>query len=98
MIDGEVDVFVSAASVWEVAIKQGFGKIEQPPALAEIIRDCELRQLPIGLTHAVEPGRLPPIHRDPFDRMLVAQAKCECLTLVTRDQDIQRYDVAVLPV
>lgn len=98
IIDGEADVFVSAASVWEVSIKQARGKIEEPANLAATIRDSELRHLPIGAAHAVVAGQLPPIHRDPFDRMLVAQSICDDLTLVSRDRDIRRYDVRVLNV
>jgi prevent-host-death family protein len=56
------------------------------------------RELPITFHHAIAAGRLPLIHRDPFDRMLVAQAQCEGLTLASRDPHIQRYDVALLPV
>jgi PIN domain nuclease of toxin-antitoxin system len=98
LIDEELDVFVSAATVWELAIKQARGKVEIDGDLVEIVRAAELRQLSIGIDHAAMAGRLPPLHRDPFDRMLVAQARCERLTLVTRDPDIQRYDVATLPV
>jgi PIN domain nuclease of toxin-antitoxin system len=98
LIDEELDVFVSAATVWELAIKQARGKVEIDGDLVEIVRAAELRQLSIGFDHAAMAGRLPSLHRDPFDRMLVAQAQCERLTLVTRDPDIQRYDVATLPV
>jgi PIN domain nuclease of toxin-antitoxin system len=97
MIDEEVDVFVSPVSVWEVAIKQGLGKIQAPDDLPERIRDSELSHLSISLDHAIDAGRLPLLHRDPFDRMLVAQARCEGLTLVTRDHAVQKYDVEVLP-
>jgi PIN domain nuclease of toxin-antitoxin system len=97
LIDEEVDVMVSAATVWEVAIKQRAGKIEAPHDLPEQIRDCELSHLPISSHHAIEAARLPSIHRDPFDRMLVAQARHHGLTLVTRDEHIQKYDVSVLP-
>jgi PIN domain nuclease of toxin-antitoxin system len=97
-LDHEPDVQVSAATVWEIAIKQALGKIIAPADLPGQIRDSGFRQLPIGFAHAMAAGRLPPIHRDPFDRMLVAQARCEGLTLVTRDQHCQRYDVPVLPV
>jgi PIN domain nuclease of toxin-antitoxin system len=95
-IDEEVDVFVSAATVWEVAIKQQLGKISGPADLPERIRDTDLSNLPIKSNHAVAAGRLPLIHRDPFDRMLVAQAQSERLTLVTRDKTLRDYDVSVL--
>jgi PIN domain nuclease of toxin-antitoxin system len=96
-IDQEIDVFVSTATVWEVAIKQQLGKIAAPADLPETIRDSELTNLHITTNHAIAASRLPPIHRDPFDRMLVAQARTEGLTLVTRDKELQAYDVPLLP-
>lgn len=96
-IDTEVDVFVSAATIWEVAIKQAAGKLG-PADLPEKILECGLRELPITTAHALIAARLPLIHRDPFDRVLVAQARCEGLTLVTRDAEIQKYEVPVLHV
>ena len=96
MIDEEVDVFASAAVIWEVAIKQALGKISAPVDLPERIRDSELQQLAITGDHAIESGRLPLIHRDLFDRVLIAQARVEGLTLVTRDSRIHQYDVAIL--
>ncbi len=68
-----------------------------PADLPDRVRDSGFRLLPIDSTHAIAAGRLPPIHRDPFDRMLVAQARCEGLTLVTRDPHCQQYEVAILP-
>ena len=62
------------------------------------IRDCGFAALAISFEHAITAGHLPLIHRDPFDRMLVAQAKCEDLTLVTGDPRCQRYEVSVLAV
>jgi PIN domain nuclease of toxin-antitoxin system len=97
-IDDEPAVYLSPAAVWEVAIKQSIGKIKEPDNLAEIINDAGFRPLPITSEHAIAAGRLPLIHRDPFDRMLIAQARCEGLTLVTRDPLIQQYKVALLPV
>jgi PIN domain nuclease of toxin-antitoxin system len=96
-IDEEVDVFVSAATVWEVAIKQQLGKIAAPSDLPERIRDCDLANLSITSDHAIAAGRLPLVHRDPFDRVIVAQARCEGLTLVTRDAALGAYDVPLLP-
>lgn len=97
-LDGDPDVWVSAATVWEIAIKQSIGKILEPAHLPETVANSGFRQLPISFDHAVAAGRLPAVHRDPFDRMLVAQARSEGLSLVTRDPQIQRYDVAVLAV
>jgi PIN domain nuclease of toxin-antitoxin system len=97
-LDHDPDVYVSSATVWEIAIKQAIGKISQPAELGELIRGSGFRELPIRFQHAAAAGRLPLLHRDPFDRMLVAQARCEDLTLVTRDAQCQKYDVDVLPV
>lgn len=94
-IDTETNVFLSVASVWEISIKQNLGKLEGPPDLLDVLGRSGLVELPIRAHHAVEAGGLPPHHRDPFDRMLVAQARSERLTLLTRDPRIQRYDVAV---
>jgi PIN domain nuclease of toxin-antitoxin system len=94
-IDTETDVFLSVASVWEISIKQGLGKLDGPPDLLDTLGRSGLVELPIRFPHAVEAGGLPPLHRDPFDRMLVAQARCERLTLLTRDPQVQRYDVTV---
>ncbi|GAA0404190.1 type II toxin-antitoxin system VapC family toxin [Microbispora corallina] len=96
MIDEEPDVFVSPATLWEVAIKQSIGKLAAPDDLVERIRDSEFRELPVRFDHAIEAGRLPLLHRDPFDRLLVAQARCEGLSLVTRDGHIPKYDVPVI--
>ncbi|HET8681263.1 MAG TPA: type II toxin-antitoxin system VapC family toxin [Micromonosporaceae bacterium] len=90
------DLFVSPVTVWEITIKQAAGKLDGPSDLAERVRDMGFRELPVTHAHAITAGRLPGHHRDPFDRMLVAQALTEGLTLATRDLDIQRYDVATL--
>lgn len=96
LIDEEPEIYVSAATLWEVAIKQALGKLKEPADLPERIRDAEFRELAIRADHAITAGRLPMIHRDPFDRMLVAQARCEGLTLVTRDPEIQKYEATIL--
>jgi PIN domain nuclease of toxin-antitoxin system len=95
-LDHEPDVRVSAATIWEIGIKQALGKITAPADLPERVRDSGFRELPISFSHAVAAGRLPMIHKDPFDRMLVAQARCESLTLVTRDANCGQYDVPIL--
>ena len=96
LIDDEPEVYVSPATVWELAIKQSLGKLPGPVDVAEQVRKAELRELPIRHAHAMAAAGLPPIHRDPFDRMLVAQALCEGLTLVTRDGHIRKYEVQIL--
>jgi PIN domain nuclease of toxin-antitoxin system len=98
MLDSEPDAFVSPVTVWEVVVKQRLGKLKGPRDLGERVRDAGFVELPVLHEHALAAGRLPPIHRDPFDRMLVAQAATEGLTVVTRDADIPRYDVLTLRV
>lgn len=93
IIDTEAEAFISAASVWEIAIKQALGKLTGPPDLLDTLDRSGLVELPIRSRHAAEAGGLPPLHRDPFDRMLVAQARCEGLTLLSRDPQVRRYDV-----
>ncbi|MEH1167059.1 type II toxin-antitoxin system VapC family toxin [Micromonospora sp. CPCC 205539] len=92
------DIYLSPVSLWEITIKQSAGKLAGPPDLAERIRDMGFRELPVTHIHAIAAGRLPPHHRDPFDRMLVAQAISEGLTLASRDGSIALYDVDVLKI
>jgi PIN domain nuclease of toxin-antitoxin system len=95
--EGGNEVAVSAASVWEISIKQRAGKLRPP--VDDVAGDLARRftMLPITTEHAWAAGQLPPHHRDPFDRTLVAQAQLEGLTIVTRDPKIARYQVAILP-
>lgn len=95
-LDHEPDVYISAATIWEVTIKQSIGKLPKPDDLPERIRDSGFRKLDITAGHAIAAGRLPLIHRDPFDRMLIAQARTEDLALVTRDPEIAKYDLEIL--
>ncbi|MEU4393108.1 type II toxin-antitoxin system VapC family toxin [Kribbella sp. NPDC023855] len=95
-IETELEVYVSAATVWEISIKSSAGKLSVPPSFLEVLRDSGIGELPIRNEHAELAGQLPPLHRDPFDRMLIAQAIRERLTLVTRDTAIHQYDVTVL--
>ena len=89
------DVHVSTASVWEVAIKTALGRLEvELDDLEEAIVRNGFRPLPIGFRHAVTAGRLPSVHRDPFDRMLVAQARVEELRIVSHDQVFERYGLS----
>lgn len=94
--DPDSEVFVSAASIWEAQIKAGTGKLRLETDLIEELRVNEFAEVQVSATHAVAAARLPAHHRDPFDRMLVAQAQIEGLTLVTRDPVFDRYAVAVL--
>ncbi len=89
-------VAVSAAVAWEISIKSASGKFEHAGDLEEQVEGQGFTPLPIRIAHALRAGALPPHHRDPFDRMLVAQAQLEGLTIVTRDPHIPQYDVATL--
>ena len=89
-------VFVSAATAWEAAIKAALGRLRYPDTIEKGVEASGFEKLPISLEHAERAVRLPQHHHDPFDRMLVAQAQAEALTLVTDDARIVRYEVAVL--
>jgi PIN domain nuclease of toxin-antitoxin system len=89
-------VSVSTASVWELAIKRAAGRLEFDGDFREELETNRFDILPIGLDHALAAATLPPHHNDPFDRMLVAQAQIERLTIVTRDRRIPQYGVQVL--
>lgn len=93
---GENEVFVSIASAWEMAIKIGRGRLIVRGDLQESIEESHLTLLAITLDHALEAGSLPPHHGDPFDRMLIAQAKIEGLTIVSRDPRFQPYGVPII--
>jgi PIN domain nuclease of toxin-antitoxin system len=94
--DGSNIVFVSAATAWEIATKRESGKLEAPGNIVDWIRQGGFTELAIELEHAVLSAELPKHHRDPFDRLLVAQAAIEELTLVTADAEIVKYSVETL--
>jgi PIN domain nuclease of toxin-antitoxin system len=94
--DLHTTVFVSAATAWEIALKRAKGKLDAAGDVADWIEQNAFRALSIEVAHAVASADLRPHHRDPFDRLLVAQARLEELTLVTADPQIRRYDVATL--
>lgn len=89
-------VWVSAASGWEVAIKQGLGRLRLTEPFAITVAADDFTELPITLAHAERLATLPPRHRDPFDRMLVAQAMAEKATLVSKDRELAAYGIDVL--
>jgi len=93
--DPENAVTVSAASAWEISIKQALGKLTAPDDLEQQILDSDFAPLPVSISHAMAAGRLPRHHDDPFDRMLIAQAQLEELTILTRDKRFGDYDVRV---
>jgi PIN domain nuclease of toxin-antitoxin system len=89
-------VFVSVATAWEAAIKAALGRLELPDTVEAGVLASGFEKLLITFSHAEHAARLPPHHRDPFDRMLVAQAQAEGLTLVTHDRLLEPYDVEIL--
>lgn len=93
----ENEVFVSVVSPWELAIKLSRRRIELPQVFYETLRDGQFSLLPVTIHHTEVIASLPHHHRDPFDRMLIAQAQVEGLTLVTSDREIRRYPVSIFP-
>ncbi|MGH9741320.1 MAG: type II toxin-antitoxin system VapC family toxin [Candidatus Acidiferrum sp.] len=89
--------YLSSATVWEISIKYALGTLQlhaEPEVfIPEVIRGMNLRTLDITSVHAIEAGRLPRYHRDPFDRMLIAQARMENMVLLTADRVFQKYQV-----
>ena len=89
-------VHVSAASLWELEIKIASGKLTSAEPLSDHVEADGFVALPVTIRHAVRAAHLPPIHADPFDRMLIAQAQVEGLTLVTVDRRFRLYDVPLM--
>lgn len=96
--NGGNDIYVSAASSWEISIKKCNGKLTGPDDIDSIVEQERFMKLPITLVHGELAGRLPEHHKDPFDRMLIAQAQVEKLIILTADEKIQQYDVPVVMV
>tara|TARA_R110002072_G_C7977582_1_gene535725 strand:+ start:3034 stop:3432 length:399 start_codon:yes stop_codon:yes gene_type:complete len=94
--EGGNQVYLSSAAVWEMAIKKRLGRLDFPTNLDEVLQKDHIEILSIGIEHALGVADLPMHHQDPFDRMMVSQAKHENLVLVTRDKIIPKYDVQVL--
>lgn len=97
----EADAIVlSVASIWEVGVKHALGKLPLTegvrPLISEAVRALGAHVLPIATEHVLVAAELPLHHRDPFDRVLVAQARCEGLTLVSADAAVRAYNVALL--
>lgn len=99
--DARNRAWVSAASAWELAIKSALGRLDLPGPAAEVLpaalAESDFTALPISIDHALGVGALPPVHADPFDRLLIAQAIAQSLTIVTADAIFARYPVAILP-
>jgi PIN domain nuclease of toxin-antitoxin system len=97
IVDGHNIVYVSAATAWEISIKRALGKLRIPESdYLDELRLHRFTPLSITTEHALAVEKLPPHHKDPFDRMLIAQALEEKLTFVTRDQRLKAYDVRLI--
>ena len=101
VVSTENELFLSAASAWEIAIKYGLGKLHLPSPPGDLVPRLMTRTgvtpLPVHHAHALHVATLPPRHRDPFDRLLVAQAQLEKLPILTADRSFGLYDIDVLP-
>jgi PIN domain nuclease of toxin-antitoxin system len=98
--DRGVQVLVSAASAWEIAIKLAKGKVHLPVAPSDLLwvvtRDMRMEPIPVEFQHTIAAAELPPIHNDPFDRLLIAQARALHVPILTADPQIARYDVETI--
>jgi PIN domain nuclease of toxin-antitoxin system len=93
---GGDSIVISPVVAWEIEIKRALGKLQCPDDLEDQVAANAFAVLPVSLHHATVAGRLPLHHKDPFDRLLIAQAQCERLTLVTSDERLTAYDIDVL--
>ena len=96
LLDRKNSKFVSISSIWEISIKNRIGKLSLPNGLSDIFNEVELNGfgcLGIGLNHVEKYNALPLLHRDPFDGIIVAMAMFEQMTIITADENIQKYDV-----
>ena len=89
-------IFVSPVNTWEITIKKALGKIEAPNNLEQVILECGFDHLPITIKHTIFVENLENPHEDPFDRLLIAQAITEELTIITRDSKITQYKVPTI--
>ena len=96
LTDDTNQVLISAVVVWEVAIKRSLGKLDAPEDLAPTLLGAGAQPLPVTLDHAAAVEKLPWRHRDPFDRMLVAQALTEDAAIVSGDEPLSEYGVAIV--
>ena len=94
--DGGNIIFISAATIWEIRIKHSLGKLKIPRNFRKVLDLQGFEMLPISADHAHLVGELPIHHRDPFDRMLIAQAFFENFTLVSRDNRFKQYKVPII--
>jgi PIN domain nuclease of toxin-antitoxin system len=94
--DGDNDIFVSAASIWEIAIKRSIGKLSFGRSIVDAVSELGFEILPVSGSHAEHAGGLPRHHNDPFDRLIIAQAYLEGMVVGTQDRLMQPYGVATL--
>lgn len=101
VVSTDNELLLSAASAWEIVIKYALGKLRLPEAPGDLMPRLMARTgitpLPIHHRHALHVATLPALHRDPFDRLLIAQAQLEQLPILTADKNLSRYDVETLP-
>jgi PIN domain nuclease of toxin-antitoxin system len=97
-LDSGLEIYFSAASAWELAIKRSLGKLSMKRPITALTERLGFLELPVTAQYADIAATLPPHHGDPFDRMLVAQAQREGLILVTADHRLASYDVSVMPI
>lgn len=95
--DGDNTLYFSAAGAWEMAIKKTLGRLDYPGNLPEVLAENRIVALPITLAHALAVADLPLHHRDPFDRIQIAQARSDGLTIITRDPEFRAYGLALVP-
>lgn len=91
-------IVLSSAVIWEIRIKQSLGKLEIVPNFYQVIKNQGFELLSITSDHAYAVGDLPMHHRDAFDRMIIAQAKCEGLSVITHDPVFEKYDIPLLKI
>lgn len=94
--EGKNAIFVSTVTAWEISIKRALGKLKAPDELEEVLESNSFQQLPISIRHGLVAGNLPCHHDDQFDRMLIAQAQTEQLTIITHDIRMEQYGVSIL--
>ena len=95
-LNPEIKIYLSVVNIWEIVVKKKIGKLRPPRGWKEDVMASGFEILPISLEHIYSLENLPLYHKDPFDRMLVAQAKVEDLTLITNDKKIWKYKIDVL--
>jgi PIN domain nuclease of toxin-antitoxin system len=96
LADPDHKFFVSHASLWDISLQQAQGRLDIDPDFYGVLEATNLNQLPIDVRHIAQLNNLPPMHKDPFDRMLIAQANAEGMVIVTNDMRLSLYDVPLL--